>query len=122
MFENIENIILRHSAYYPNRQPLINTHRKSHIIIFVTNGIACHNFGNKQLKTLTITEVADMVGYEDLLYFGKAFKKKYDVSPSHLYKKSARKQTFFSPIFYAVNLLKRFKKLRYAIFSTSSSG
>ena len=32
----------------------------------------------------TIGEIARMVGYDDPLYFGKVFKKKYGVSPSQL--------------------------------------
>jgi len=35
----------------------------------------------------TIYEVAKKVGYNDPLYFGKVFKKKFGISPSHTYKK-----------------------------------
>lgn len=51
MFENIENIKLRHAAFYPDRAPREITKRKAHIIIFVTEGVACHDFGNKKIET-----------------------------------------------------------------------
>jgi signal transduction histidine kinase/ligand-binding sensor domain-containing protein/DNA-binding response OmpR family regulator len=41
-----------------------------------------------QEKKMTITEVAFAVGYNDLTYFARSFKKKYQVSPSEFRKKN----------------------------------
>lgn len=51
LFENIENIKLRYSAFYPNRTPRDIKARKSHIVIFVTEGVACHDFDGKKIET-----------------------------------------------------------------------
>lgn len=51
MFESIENIQLRYSAFYPNRSAREIKPREVHKIIFVTSGVALHDFGNKKIET-----------------------------------------------------------------------
>ena len=37
-------------------------------------------------RYLTVNEIADMLGFEDALYFSRVFKKHYGQSPSDYYK------------------------------------
>jgi AraC-like DNA-binding protein len=42
---------------------------------------------NLLLKNISVSEVANMTGFDSLSYFSSQFKNKYGVSPSKLYKK-----------------------------------